>query len=173
MILTKQNRPMENQDFNCGISANITTNEAFRGICKVTEWWSKNVDGKTEKLNDVFTYHSRDTWVTFKIIECIADKKIVWHVTDCYMHSFEDKTEWKNTNVVFEILRNGNSTQINFSHIGLVPEIKCYEGCVKGWDQYFKDSLLKLLTTGKGQPAQVKFWQSKNNIPIFFSRPAP
>ena len=26
------------------------------------------------------------------------------------------------------------------------------QGCVKGWDQYFKGSLFKLLTTGKGQP---------------------
>ncbi len=36
--------------------------------------------------------------------------------------------------------------------IGLSPEVECYEGCVKGWDQYFKGNLFKLLTTGKGQP---------------------
>ncbi len=73
-------------------------------------------NGETEKLNDVFAYHPNDTWVTFKITECIPDKKIVWHVTDCYLHFQNNKTEWNNTDVVFEIAKNGNSTQINFTH---------------------------------------------------------
>ena len=143
---------MKNKNYICSINAKITPNEALKSISKVTEWWSRNIDGKTEKLNDVFTYYSRDTWVTFKITEVAANEKIVWHVTDCYLHFQNDKTEWKNTDVVFEILENGNSVEINFTHVGLLPEVECYAGCVKGWDQYIKGSLLKLLTTGQGQP---------------------
>jgi len=41
------------------------------------------------------------------------------------------------------LAENANSTQINFTHFGLAPEVECYEGCVNGWDQYFKGSLLK------------------------------
>ena len=67
---------MKNENYNCSITANITPEEAFKGICKVTEWWSKNTDGETEKLNDVFAYRPNDTWVTFKITECIPDKKL-------------------------------------------------------------------------------------------------
>ncbi len=52
----------------------------------------------------------------------------------------------------FEISTKDNSTQIHFTHIGLVPEVECYDMCVKGWDQYVKGSLLKLITEGKGQP---------------------
>jgi hypothetical protein len=151
---------MENKDLHRTITANVSPEEAFKAICKVNEWWSKNIEGNTEKLGDVFTYHSRDTWVTFKITECVAGKKIVWHAMDCYLHSFKDKTEWKNTDVIFEIIGNGNSTKINFTHAGLVPEVECYERCVKGWDQYFTGSLLKLLNTGKGQPAEIKFWKN-------------
>ena len=144
---------MKNENYNCSITANITAKEAFNGICRVTEWWSKNIEGKTEKQNDIFTYRPNDTWVIFTITEFVPDKKIVWHVTDCYLPWLTNKTEWKNTDVVFEIAEDGNLTKINFTHIGLVPEIECYAGCVKGWDQYFKGSLLKLLTTGKGEPA--------------------
>ena len=143
---------METKDFNCSIAANITPKEAFKAICKVTEWWSKNIEGETEKLNDVFTYRPNDTWVTFKIIECIPDKKIVWYANDCFLHWQVNKTEWKDTNVVFEIVEEGNSTKINFTHIGLIPEVECYEGCVKGWTQYIIGSLHKLLTEGKGNP---------------------
>ena len=142
---------MKKENYNSSITANITANEAFNGICKVSAWWG-NIEGDTEKLNDVFTYRPGNTWVNFKITEFIPGKKIVWHVTDCFLHFQNDKTEWKNTDVVFEIEKNGNSTQINFTHIGLVPGVECYNGCVKGWDQYVKGSLLKLLTTGKGQP---------------------
>jgi len=143
---------MENQHYNACITVSQSAHEAFKDICKVTQWWSKTIDGNTEKLNDVFTYRPNDTWVAFKITECVPDKKIVWHVTNCYLHFQNDKTEWKNTDVVFEISENGDSTEINFTHIGLVPEVECYAGCAKGWDQYFKGSLLKLITTGKGQP---------------------
>ena len=143
---------MEKKDFNCSISANKTPNEAFKAICKVTEWWSKNIEGETEKLNDVFTYRPSETWVTFTITECIPDKKIVWYANDCFLHWQENKKEWKDTKVVFEISKDGNTTKINFTHIGLVPEVECYEGCVKGWTQYIMGSLHKLLTDGKGNP---------------------
>ena len=73
---------MGNKDFNCSISVNKTPTEAFKAICKVTEWWSKNIEGETEKLNDVFTYRPGETWVTFKITECNPDKKIVWVLQD-------------------------------------------------------------------------------------------
>ena len=56
----------------------------------------------------------------------------------------------------FEISTRDNKTQISFTHIGLVPEVECYDMCVKGWDQYVKGSLLELITVGKGQPQKKK-----------------
>ncbi len=90
--------------------------------------------------------------MTHKIIEVVPDKKVVWQVTDCYLHWLKDKKEWKGTRMSFEVSTKNNSTQINFTHIGLVPEIECYDGCAKGWNQYVKESLFKLITEGKGLP---------------------
>jgi len=140
----------ENASFHSSITVNITPKEAFEGICKVQQWWG-HIEGKTEQQNDVFTYRPNDTWVNFKITECNFNK-IVWHVTGSYLHFQNNKREWTGTDVVFEIVDIGNSTQINFTHIGLVPEVECYENCVKGWAHYFTVSLFQLLTTGKGQP---------------------
>ena len=142
---------MEKESYTSSITANVTPSEAFNGICKVSEWWG-SIEGETNKLNDVFTYRPGETWVNFKITEFIPQKKIVWHVTDCFLHWQNDKTEWKNTDVIFEIAEKNGSTTINFTHRGLVPGIECYDGCVKGWDQYFGGSLLKLLNSGVGQP---------------------
>ncbi len=73
-------------------------------------------------------------------------------VTDCFLPWFADKTEWTNTKMSFDISTHEDTTQVTFTHIGLVPEVECYDMCIKGWDQYIKGSLFKLITEGEGQP---------------------
>jgi hypothetical protein len=143
---------MKIENYNCSITANTSTQKAFEGINHVNEWWAKNLEGKTEKQNDVFTVRFGETFVTFKVTESMPGKTVMWHVTDCYLHWLKDKKEWNDTDVVFEISGKENSTEIHFTHIGLAPEVECYDTCVKGWDQYIKGSLINLLNTGKGQP---------------------
>jgi hypothetical protein len=36
--------------------------------------------------------------------------------------------------------------------VGLVPAFDCFEACSAGWTFYVGDSLLRLITTGKGKP---------------------
>ena len=62
------------------------------------------------------------------------------------------EAKWNNTRVIFEISRKGKKTQLLFRHEGLVPEVECYNDCVKGWDYYIKGSLYKLLMKGQGIP---------------------
>ena len=144
---------MNQQNYQCSIAADFTPGEAFDAINRVNEWWAKNIEGSTKTLNDVFTVHfSGGTFVTFKITESVPGKKIAWNVTDCYLPWLKDKTEWNGTTVVFEISPLGDETQVTMTHIGLVPEVECYAGCEAGWNQYFKGSLLKLLTEHVGVP---------------------
>ncbi len=148
---------MKKQDYTAAIAANITADAAFKGITYVSAWWSENFEGSSEKEGDVFTIaFNETTFVDFKVIEAVAGKKMAWLVTDCNLPWLADKKEWNGTKMIFEIIPGHNETQINFTHIGLVPEVECYDGCVKGWDQYIKDSLFKLLTEGKGQPQKRK-----------------
>jgi hypothetical protein len=143
---------MKKQDYTASILVKANANKAFQSINKVTAWWTENIEGSSEKLNDVFIIHFGEAFVTMKIVESIPDKKVVWNVTDCYLHWLADKIEWKDTQIVFEISAEGDSTGIQFTHLGLVPLVECYDSCVKGWDQYFKDSLAKLINEGKGLP---------------------
>ena len=112
------------------------------------------MQGSTEHLNDIFTVDfGAPSFVTFEVTKIIPEKKLVWQVTDCYLQWFTDKKEWKDTEVVWRISTEKAVTVIKFTHVGLIPEIECYESCLKGWDQYVKGSLLKLMTEGKGVPA--------------------
>lgn len=143
---------MEQQSYNCIITANVTPHEAFKAINSVSEWWTENIEGSIENLNDVFTIHFGNAWTTFKIVEFVKDKKVVWLVTDCDLTWLKDPIEWKDTQISFEISTVNDLTEINFTHVGLVPEIECYNDCKNGWDQYFKESFYNLLTEGKGTP---------------------
>jgi len=147
---------MEQKNYQCSITANVTVAKATECINRVDKWWTENFEGSAENLHDTFTVRFGETFVNFKVIEVIADKKMAWEVTDCYLHWLKDKKEWKNTIVMWELSGTANETKIDFTHIGLAPEIECYNDCVKGWDQYVKDSLLKLMTTGKGLPEKAK-----------------
>jgi hypothetical protein len=87
-----------------------------------------------------------------KVIDLVPNEKISWQVIDCYKHWLKNKTEWMGTKINWEISSNGSTTQINFTHVGLVPGMECYDGCENAWGQYLHGSFFKLLTEGKERP---------------------
>ena len=138
---------MENQNFTAAILVDKTPKQAFDAINNVRGWWSENIEGGTDKLNDEFIYHYKD------IHYCkIKLTKVVWLVLDNYFKFTKDKSEWKGTKVVFDISRKDDQTEVRFAHEGLVPQYECYEICREAWTNYIADSLRDLITTGKGQP---------------------
>jgi hypothetical protein len=143
---------MKQQNYQSSIAANFSPAEAFEAITLVNQWWAKNFEGSAKKLDDTFTVRFGETYVTFTITECIPDQKIAWHVTNCHLPWLSNKTEWNGTTVQFEITTIGEQTQITITHIGLIPELECFEACQAGWNEHFKGSLLKLITEHAGVP---------------------
>jgi len=68
-----------------------------------------------------------------RITELVPGEKVAWLVIDNNFNFIVDKTEWKGTKINFEIARNGNKTEVNFTHVGLVPEYECYGVCSNAW----------------------------------------
>lgn len=144
---------MKEQDYSISIIVDATVHEAFNAINNVTAWWTQNLEGSSQKLNDEFTVRFGDVHIsTQKLIEVIPDKKVVWLVTKSRLNFLKDKEEWTNTKVSFEVVPQGNKTKVIFTHVGLVPKAECYKDCTPAWDHYIKGSLFKLLTEGKGKP---------------------
>ncbi|HEY4784645.1 MAG TPA: SRPBCC domain-containing protein [Bacteroidales bacterium] len=141
---------MKNKNYHKTITANVSAEEAYEKICQVNEWWTTSFKGSAKNLNDVFSVHFGETRVSFKVVEIIPTKKMVWLVTDCFLHWLRNKTEWTNTNIVFEISEKKNQTRIDMTHVGLVPGMECYENCEEGWNEYIGESIPKLLAKGKG-----------------------
>ena len=144
---------MNTKDFTTTILVDQTPKQAFDAINNVRGWWSEEIDGDTDKLNAVFNYHYEDVHRTkIKIVEFVPNKKVVWHVVENYFSFTEDKAEWTDTKIVFEIAEKDNKTQVRMTHVGLVPEYECFEICQDSWTSYIQGSLRGLITSGKGNP---------------------
>ncbi len=140
------------KDYNAVITVNTSPAEAFKKIAAVGEWWAKSFKGKALNVGDTFTVQFGKTTVDFEISEAIADKKIVWHVTDCHLPWLKDVKEWKGTDIIWVLTLKGNGTEINMTHIGIATGVECFEACQEGWNGHIKGSLVKLINDGKGKP---------------------
>jgi len=89
-----------------------------------------------------------------RLTEVIPNQKVVWEILDSYLSFAKDTREWTGTKIIFDILKQGNRTEVRFTHQGLVPEFECFEACSGAWGSYINGSLRSLITTGKGNPNQ-------------------
>jgi hypothetical protein len=51
---------METSGFTTTLVVDQTPKEVFEAINNVRGWWSEEIEGNSEKLNDVFNYHYED-----------------------------------------------------------------------------------------------------------------
>ncbi|MBD0333628.1 MAG: SRPBCC domain-containing protein [Chitinophagaceae bacterium] len=137
-------------------------NEIFNAITNVREWWSgfnsEEIEGSSKEPNDEFTFMAGGGahYSKQKLVEIIPDKKIVWLVTESKLNFLKKEDEWTGTKLSFEISKEGDKTQVRFTHLGLVPEIECYDSCSSAWSQYMEQFLSSLITAAKGQPDKKK-----------------
>ncbi|MGA7520842.1 MAG: SRPBCC domain-containing protein [Acidobacteriaceae bacterium] len=144
---------MTQQNYTAAILVDQSPSAAFNAIRNARGWWSEEITGSTKKVGDEFKYHYRDLHkCTMKLVELGPGERVAWLVTDNFFSFTEDKAEWKNTKVVFDIAKKGDQTEIHFTHEGLVPEYECYNVCSDAWGTYIRGSLKSLIATGKGSP---------------------
>lgn len=150
----KKNTTTAAEDFTMVLSTSKSPKEVFDAVTDVRGWWSAHLVGNSAKKNDVFEFRYEDMhYSKQKLIEVIPNKKVVWQVMDSTLTFLKkDQNEWNGTKISFEISQNGKKTELRFTHHGLLPEIECFKACSDGWSHYIKNSLLKLINTGKGKP---------------------
>jgi len=126
---------------------------AFEAIRNVRGWWSEGIVGPTRDVGDEFEFRYKNVHrSTQRVVEVVRNERVVWEILDSELSFAPDKDEWKGTRAVFEVARQGDRTEVRFTHRGLVPDFECYAACSSGWGFYIGESLRGLIATGRGQP---------------------
>ena len=135
---------MKNANFTTSYTVEQSPQEVFDAINDVRGWWEGQIEGRTDALGAEFTYRYEDLHrTTQRITELVPGKKVVWRVVDGTISFVKDKREWDGTEIVFEIDRKGDQTELRFTHVGLVPTIECYSECSTAWSSLVSVNLRK------------------------------
>ncbi|MFC2187605.1 SRPBCC domain-containing protein [Fulvivirgaceae bacterium LMO-SS25] len=146
---------MTSSDFTLTLLTDQSPNTVFQAINNVRAWWSgyysEEFIGNTEELSDEFSFHAGEGlhFSKQKIVELTPNKKVVWLITESKLSFLEKTDEWTGTKVIFEISKEGNKTQLVFTHLGLTPQKECYNNCAPAWTQYLQNKLLQLINAEK------------------------
>ncbi|MGH3279249.1 MAG: SRPBCC family protein [Trebonia sp.] len=145
--------PAETASFTAAFSVDQTPEEVFRAINNVRGWWSEDIEGATDRAGKEFTYQYQDAHrCRIKVTRLTPGETVTWRVLDNYFDFTQDKSEWKDTEIRFEITARADETEIRFTHAGLVPQYECFELCSNSWSFYLYTSLRALIRTGQGLP---------------------
>lgn len=149
---TEDEKKFSTADFTTTFFVGQTPEVVFNAVNNVSGWWQGEIEGSSDKPGDEFTYRMEDIHFSKqRVIEMVPGKKVVWLVTDSKLSFTKNKSEWTGTKIIFEIAEINNKTQLRFTHQGLVPKFECFGDCSNAWTRLIQESLLSLITTGKGK----------------------
>ncbi|MGH7640208.1 MAG: SRPBCC family protein [Candidatus Dormibacteria bacterium] len=142
---------MSSRNYTTTFLVDQTPQEVFSAITNVRGWWSGDLEGRTDQLGAEFTYRYQDVhYSKQRISGLIPGEKVVWRVVDSDLGFTADRAEWTGTEITFEVSRQGDQTEVRFAHLGLVPELECFDECTNAWGFFINESLRRLITTGEG-----------------------
>ena len=145
---------MSDSSYTTSFSVDRAPNQVFAAINDVRGWWMTKVDGDNRAVGDEFSYRVPGVhFCTMRVTELVPGERVVWQVVDNHMSFIEDQSEWIGTDIRFELSVKGGTTEVRFTHEGLVPSYECFDICRNAWTFYVGDSLRKLAATGVGEPS--------------------
>ena len=120
-----------------------SSEEIFELLLEIDKWWSgihnETITGQSQKLTDEFSFSAGGGmhFTKQKMIELKTNKRIVWLVTESNLSFLDDPKEWEQTKLAFDIVEKEGKTHIQFTHLGLEPQIECFSECSNRLDTVF------------------------------------
>lgn len=141
------------ESFTTTFTVDRTPEKVFAAINTPRIWWIELIEGSATAVGDEFGFDMPGVHRTrMRVTEAVPGRRVVWHVLDNHFSFVQDQDEWLGTDVVFDIKRVAGRTNVSLTHVGLVPELECYEVCSGAWTHHLNAGLRALLTTGNPAP---------------------
>lgn len=144
---------MTDQSYTTSFTVDRPAREVFDAINDVRSWWNEDLTGETDSVGSQFVHEVTGIHrASIKVTELVPGKTVVWRVLDNWMSFIQDQSEWKGTEIRFDLSDKDGRTDVRFTHVGLVPDYECFDVCHDAWGIYINGSLRSLITTGVGRP---------------------
>lgn len=134
------------------ITVDATPQQVYDAIVDVRSWWgASNIVGHTDQVGAEWYYLVPDIHFSRqRTAELVPGERVVWEFTDGYLDFIAEKGEWIGTKARFDIVPDGDRTQVTFTHEGLASADACFDVCYDAWRHYVTDSLRRRIETGHG-----------------------
>lgn len=123
---------MENDNFTSTFTAPCTPSEAFSFAAQPNIWWNTMISGSARHVAESFIYEVPGIhYSKFRVSESLAGRRLSWQVIPSE-HRLE-LDEWVGTDVIFEFVELSHGTRVDFTHVGLRPQLACHSVCTTAW----------------------------------------
>jgi uncharacterized protein YndB with AHSA1/START domain len=122
--------------------------DAIATVEGVQSWWTPHTSGSSERGGELeLVFEGVDDQV-MRVERSVRPSLVEW---TCLAHT--GHPEWEETRVRFALAEWApGECELDFRHVGLVPELRCYDACERGWDFFLGTSLAGLVERGEGSP---------------------
>lgn len=134
-----------NKNYSAQLRVKTSDVRAFEALStKLGDWWGDQ-DQPVRRSGNVFTVSWGEPWYQFKVIEYVPLEKITWECIDAnqIIGNLEGvQKEWVGTQLHWTINElDKDEIELQFKHVGLVPEFICYDTCSNAWDKFISINL--------------------------------
>jgi len=114
--IVSRNDVVKSPDYTVAFMVDQSPDDAFSAINNVRGWWSENIEGPTDEPNGEFVFHNEPWHVSrIRVVGLVPGKRVVWRVLENYMNFVNDTREWIGNEMVFDIARKGDKTEVRFT----------------------------------------------------------
>jgi hypothetical protein len=145
------------QSITTTITVAASPEQAYAAINNPRGWWSQTITGVTDEVGAEWEYRVDGIhYSKIRVEQLVPGERVVWRVVEAWLSFIDDTTEWNDTEIRFDIWQDADGTKVRFTHVGITPEVECYEICNVAWGSYVGNSLNGLIETGVGNPNQER-----------------
>lgn len=122
-------------NFTYTFMALCTPSEAFSWAAQPNIWWNTMISGSARHVGESFIYEVPGFhYSKFRVRESLQGQRLSWQVIPSG-HP-QELDEWVGTDIVFEFVELPTGTRVDFTHVGLRPQLACHTVCTTAWGHH-------------------------------------
>lgn len=143
-------------DFQIDLQIEATVSTVYEALTTqsgIQRWWTTSCQVGSN-VGEMINLSFGKTFKEMRIESLRLNEAVEWYVTKSQLDipNLERKNEWEGSSIAIHIAPQSTShTRLHLVHMGLTPEVECYEICSSGW-AHFLASLKDYCETGTGKP---------------------